>query len=591
TGYLDARVNRGNVLQDLRRHHEALAEFDRALALHPRVSMLHSLRAGALHDLNRHADAVASYRRALQLNPEDPDTLYHYAIVLCELARYGDALASLDRSLALKPDDVKAINNRIYCLCALRRHEDAAVALARLLSLAPDWDYAQGDLFYSRAHCCDWANYGSRARELVQAVGDGRKAVTPFSFLAVTASATAQRNCAQTYAADRYPATATPLWTGASYAHDKIRVAYVSADFREHPVSHLMAGVLERHDRRRFEITGFSLRPDDSSAASRRIRAALGNVVDVFGKSDAEAAALLRDLQIDIAVDLMGHTFGSRTGIFAHHPAAVQVNYLGFPGTMGAPYMDYLVADPVVVPPGHQEHYSESIVYLPDCFQANDNQRSSGAIKPERSAVGLPKSGFVFCCFNSSYKITPSVFESWLGLLRAVPGSVLWLFAEHPVVGRNLREKTRQRGVDPERLVFAERLRYADHLARMQLADLFLDTLPFNAGTTASDALWTGVPVLTCTGEAFASRMAASLLNAVGMPELVTSNWEDYVRLALELASDSTRLAAVKARLAQSPATCPLFDADRFCRNIEAAYFAMWERTRRGEPPASFAVR
>ncbi|MGH6629165.1 MAG: tetratricopeptide repeat protein, partial [Burkholderiales bacterium] len=240
---------------------------------------------------------------------------------------------------------------------------------------------------------------------------------------------------------------------------------------------------------------------------------------------------------------------------------------------------------------GHQEHYSESIVYLPDCFQANDNQRSSGAIKPERSAVGLPKSGFVFCCFNSSYKITPSVFESWLGLLRAVPGSVLWLFAEHPVVGRNLREKTRQRGVDPERLVFAERLRYADHLARMQLADLFLDTLPFNAGTTASDALWTGVPVLTCTGEAFASRMAASLLNAVGMPELVTSNWEDYVRLALELASDSTRLAAVKARQAQSPATCPLFDADRFCRNIEAAYFAMWERTRRGEPPASFAVR
>jgi predicted O-linked N-acetylglucosamine transferase (SPINDLY family) len=589
-GYLDARVNRGNALQDLRRHHEALAEFDRALDLSPHAAVLHSLRGGALHDLNHPADAVESYQRALRLDPANPETLYHYAIVLYDLARYREALASLDRSLELKSDDVKAINNRIQCLLALRRHEEAAVALARLLALAPDWDYAQGDLFHSRAHCCDWTAYGSCAQGLVQAVAEGRKAATPLPFLAVTASAAAQRDCAQTYAADKYPASVTPLWTGNPYAHDRIRVAYVSADFREHAVSHLMTGVLERHDRRRFEITGFSLRPDDGSPASRRVRAALGNVVDVFGKVDAEIAALLRGMQIDIAVDLTGHTFGGRTAVFAHRPAPVHVNYLGFPGTMGAPFMDYLIADPVVVPPGQRKHYAESIVYLPECFQANDDRRDIGAIRPTRPAAGLPEAGLVFCCFNNSYKITPPVFERWLSLLQAVPDSVLWLFASRPVVARNLREEARRRSADPGRLVFAEGLPYADYLARMQLADLFLDTSPFNGGTTASDALWAGVPVLTCPGEAFASRMAASLLNAVGLPELIASSWEDYEALALKLALDRGLLAQIKAKLAHNRATYPLFNTDRFRRHIEAAYVTMWERVQRGESPASFAV-
>ncbi len=590
-GYLDARANRGNVLQDLRRHHEALAEFDRALALNPRVSALHSLRAGVLHDLNRHADAIESYQRALELDPANPETMYHFAVVLGDLGRYRDALASLDRSLELKPDDVRAISDRIECLRALHRHEEAAAALERLLALAPDWDYAQGDLFYSRAHCCDWAAYAARAHALVQAVTEGRKADSPFSFLSVTASAAAQRGCAQTYAADKYPASGTPLWTGVPYSHDRIRVAYVSADFREHPVSYLMTGVFERHDRQRFEITGVSLRPDDGNLASRRVRTALGNVVDVFGKTDAEIAALLRDRQIDIAVDLMGHTLHNRTAVFAQRPAPVQVNYLGFPGTMGAPYMDYLIADRIVVPPGQQAHYAESIAYLPDCFQANDDRRPIGAIKPMRSAVGLPDSGFVYCCFNNGYKITPSVFECWLSLLQAVPDSVLWLFAEHPVVPRNLREVTRRRGIDPQRLVFAERLPYADHLARMQLADLFLDTLPFNAGTTASDALWAGVPVLTCPGEAFASRMAASLLHAVGLPELITQGLEEYETLALKLATSPAMLADIRARLAQNRATCPLFNTDRICRHLESAYITMWERVQRREPPASFEVQ
>ena len=587
--YLDARVNRGAVLQDLKRHTEALAEFDRALALNPRAAALHSLRAGALHDLNRHADAIEGYQRALQIEPANPDILYDYAGVLRDLTRYDDALASLDRALAARPDFVKAINNRVQCLRALRRHEEAVEAITRLLALAPGWDYAQGDLFHSRAHCCDWAEHAQRAQQLIRSVANGRKADTPLAFQAVTDAAAAQRRCAEIYATDKYPARA-PLWSGVPYAHDRIRVAYVSADFREHPVSYLMAGVFACHDRGRFEVTGISLQPDDGSPASRSVRAALGNVVDVFGKTDAAIAALLHEMEIDIAVDLMGYTLGARTAIFAHRPAPVQVSYLGYAGTSGTRYMDYLIADRIAVPPERRAHYSEHIAWMPDSFQGNGERPRIGATRPARSAAGLPEAGFVFCCFNNSYKITPALFERWLALLQAATGSVLWLYAGDPVVPRNLREEARRRGVDPARLVFAERLPYAEYLARLRLADLFLDTLPFNAGTTASDALWAGVPVLTCPGDAFAARMAASLLTAVGLPELIAANADDYSALALKLATTPSVLAEVRDRLSRNRADCALFDTQRFCRNLESAYRTMWERCRRGEAPAGFDV-
>lgn len=588
--YLEARVNRGNVLQDLGRHAEALAEFDRALALSPGAAILHRLRADTLHDLKRHADAVAAYRRALQIDPADPETLSNHAIVLYEIARYDEALVCLDRALALRPEDVKGLNNRIQCLRALHRHGEAAQAITRLLALAPDWDYAQGDLFHARAHCCDWTEHAMSVSRLMHAVRHGRKADTPLAFLAVTDSAAAQLDCARTYAADKFPARMPPLWSGVPRAGDRIRVAYVSADFREHPVSYLMRGVFEQHDRERFEVTGIALSPDDGSPAGRGVRAALGNVVDVFGKTDAEIAALLRGLEIDIVVDLMGHTFGSRTAIFAQRPAPVQVNYLGFPGTMGAPYMDYIIADRVVIPPGQQAYYTEKVVYLPDCFQANDDQRRIGE-QPARAAAGLPESAFVFCCFNNSYKITPSVFSRWLGLLRSLPGSVLWLLAEDPAVAKNLRAEAHRQDVDPERLVFAGRVPYADHLARVQLADLFLDTLPFNAGTTASDALWAGVPVLTCCGEAFAARMAASLLTAMDLPELIAGNADDYSAIALRLATTPSALAELRARLSHQRTRSALFDTRRFCRNLESAYLTMWARCCRGEEPAGCEVK
>lgn len=322
----------------------------------------------------------------------------------------------------------------------------------------------------------------------------------------------------------------------------------------------------------------------------QRIAAAFERFVDASRMTDAEVAALMRELEVDIAIDLTGYTQDNRTAIFAARPAPVQVNYLGFPGGMGAGYMDYIIADAFVIPPAARPHYAEQVVHMPHCFQGNDEQREIAAHRPGREEAGLPESGFVFCAFNNVYKITPPLFDVWMRLLRAVPDSVLWLAVDAPAVRRNLAAEASRRGVEPGRVVFSPRVPYREHLARMGLADLFLDTLPFNAGTTASDALWAGLPVLTCSGEAFAARMAGSLLTAVGLPELITYDLDDYEALALKLATTPALLADIRARLASNRTTSPLFDTEQFCRHLETAYRTMWERQQRGEPPADLWV-
>jgi len=583
--YVEARINRGIVLHDIKRYPDALSEFDAALRSDPGLALTHRLRAGVLHDLNRREDSASAYRAALQIHPEDPETLCNFSILLYELGRYPEALECLDRALRLRPADIKAINNRFQCLRAMRRNEEAAETMEGLMAAVPDWGYAAGNLLHARAHCCRWVDDESSRKSLVEEVLSGRKADMPLSFLAVTDSAVAQLACARTWVDDKFPVNQDVMPPVFAKPHDRIRVAYVSADFREHPVAYLMAGVFERHDRSRFDITGVSLAPDDGSPAARRVRQALGHVVDVHGRSDAEVADMLRDREIDIAVDLMGHTFGSRTGIFSLRAAPIQVNYLGYPGTMGAPYIDYILADRIVIPAEYRSGYSEHVIYMPDCFQANDDRRWIAERRFSRSEAGLPEAGFVFCCFNNSYKINPAVFARWMELLRSVEGSVMWLFADGSATARNLHAEARRLKVDPGRLIFAERVPYADHLARLQLADLFLDTWPFNAGTTASDALWVGLPVLTCPGEAFAARMAASLLTAMGLTELVAADEGDYLRIARMLASEPSTLAVLRSRLWSLRYQSPLFDTSRFCRNIEDAYRLMWERSRQGLNP------
>ncbi|HWX89889.1 MAG TPA: hypothetical protein VNY75_06260, partial [Rhizomicrobium sp.] len=401
---------------------------------------------------------------------------------------------------------------------------------------------------------------------------------------------TLRRICSESFVADRVPSPGTPLWTGQHYTHARIRVAYLSADFCQHATAELIAGLIEHHDRSRFEVTAISFGRDDGSALRIRLMKGFDRFEDVRAKSDAEVAALLRGGEFDIAVDLKGHTEGARPGILAHRPCPVQVNYLGYPGTIAAPWLDYIVSDAVVLPFDHQPFYSEKIVHLPHCYQVNDSMRAIAAETPTRAEAGLPADGFVFCCFNAAWKITPSMFDVWMRLLAKVEFSVLWLLEDNDAMPGHLCAAAAARGIDPARLVFAPRAPSAAHLARHRLADLFLDTLPYNAHTTASDALWAGLPVLTCLGTQFDGRVAASLLQTIGLSELVTHTMKDYEVLALALARDPARLAALRARLAANRRSSPLYDTDRFRVSLEAAYLRMVEISRNNGSPESFTV-
>jgi predicted O-linked N-acetylglucosamine transferase (SPINDLY family) len=351
-----------------------------------------------------------------------------------------------------------------------------------------------------------------------------------------------------------------------------------------------MAELFERHDKSKFEIIGFSFGPQVEDEMRTRVSRSMDRFIDVRTQSDEEVMQLSRELEIDIAVDLKGFTQDSRTGIFIGRAAPIQVSYLGYPGTMGASCIDYLVADRTLIPVESRQHYSEKIVYLPDSYQVNDSRRVIAANSPTRSEEGLPEKGFVYCCFNNNYKITPSVFDLWMRILNRVEGSVLWLLEDNPSAGVNLRQEAARRGVSRERLIFARRLPLAEHLARHQLADLFLDTLPCNAHTTASDALWAGLPVLTQMGEAFAGRVAASLLGAVGLPEMVAATKVEYEALAVELALDRSRMKTIKDRLQKNRLTAPLFDAATYARNLESAYTAMYERHNAKLPPEHISI-
>jgi len=564
--------------------------FQRALKLSPDHAQLHGALGNVLRKFNRFEDALASYDRLVDLNPASAEAFNDRGIVLGGLGRHEDALASFQQALALEPRHTNALANLGEMLGCLRRHDDAARAFAQLIEIEPKYPHAIGALFYSKRYSCDWSQYESDLEQLNNAVMKGDKAIEPFTLLAAAKSAVTLLQCAQTHAAEVCPPSEKPLWNGQRYTHDKIRVAYLSADFHDHATAYLMAELFELHDHERFEIVSLSFGPDSKSAMRQRLLRSFDRFVDVRTKSDREAAGLLREMEIDIAVDLKGFTTDGRPGILAQRPAPIQVNYLGFPGSMGVEYVDYILADRYVIPAGDEGFYSEKVVWLPDSYQPNDTQRQIAKTTPTRAECGLPASGFVFCCFNNNYKITPDVFDVWMRLLTEVRDSVLWLLEDNAAVSRNLRSEALRRGVAAERLVFAPRMDLNKHLARHKLADLFLDTLPYNAHTTASDALWAGLPVLTCMGTTFPGRVAASLLNAVGLPDLITEHVADYEALALKLATCPDLLSDIRARLSRNLSEYPLFNTRRFCAHVESAYTLMWERHQCGDPPASFAV-
>ncbi len=579
-----------------------------------------------LHETDRFEEAEACFRRVAALDPRDADALFHFGVLLHRRMRLDEAADTFRQALRQAPDNAhlwmrlgdvgvarltgtslreaaqcfrKAIElqpdlavahfslGQVHGLDG--RHDEALRCYQAALRLQPGTAAYAASLLSEMQQLCDW----SRLEELcgflrAGAIAQPPQPVHPFDMLSIPSTPAEQLACAKNFSR-ALAGTVARDRERLGFRFDpprggRLRVGYLSAEFHAHATAYLAAELFELHDRGRFEVLAYSYGPDDGSAIRARLRRGFDRFVDVRALPHAEAAAAIHADKVDILVDLKGYTIHARPEIMALRPAPVQVNYLGYPGTMGAGFIDYIVGDHFVTPAPQADRFSESLAILPDCYQVNDRRRQR-AETPARRELGLPGEAFVFCCFNQTYKLLPEVFAAWMRMLESVPGSVLWLLEWNPWVAQNLRREAAARGVDPSRLIFAPSLPLAQHLGRLSAADLFLDTLPYNAHTSASDALWAGLPLLTCAGETFASRVAASLLAAVGLPELVTHSLADYEALGLRLARAPAELAALRARLASNRATAPLFDTPRFVRHLETAYEAMWRIHAAGGAP------
>lgn len=560
---------------------EALRWAEAGIAASPGYAPMRLLGGAALKGLGANPEAVLQrYDEAISLQPGYIEALVNSGVVLRDMLRHREALDRFNQVLAIDPDYPTALANCAVLLTEFKQSEKAIAMFEHLLRVNPDYDYGAGLLCLERLHVCDWTDYDKTVDTIIKGTREGKRATKSLAMMAISDFAGDHFQSARIFGEHLYPA-AKPLWNGEIYRHDRIRIAYVSPDLREHPVGHLMTGVFEHHDKTRFETIAISLGIDDGSRLRTRMINAFDRFYDLKTTPSPQIARLMRELEVDIAVDLAGFTADSRPDIFAMRPAPIQVSFLGYAGSMGVGYMDYLIADKHVAPREHWPYYTEKVVYLPDAYMPVDNSLVIAAEPLSRTTYGLPENGIVFCAFCHDFKITPRMFAIWMRLLKENPASVLWLMSRNETSQNNLKAAAQGHGVNADRLIFATRVpRVEDHLARYRLADIFLDTFPYNAHTTAADALMAGLPVLTCMGRGFHSRVAGSLLHTVGLPELATQSLEDYENLALALALQPERISSLKETLSAERRTSPLFNTSGFCRHLEAAYVAMWRKYR-----------
>jgi protein O-GlcNAc transferase len=585
----EALVNKGNILHQLKRFDEAIAHYDKALSLKPDYAEGWSNKGITLNELKRYNETIAHYDKALSLKPDYAEAWSNKGNTLHKLKRYDEAIAHFDKALSLMPDFAEAWSNKGSALNELKRYNETITHYDKALSLKPDIDWVSDDLLHTKMKICSWSGLAESLEDISKKVVANEKVVNPFPLLALSDDALLHKKCSEIFAQAKYPFNPVLAPILKRPESQKIRIGYFSADFRNHAVSFLTAELFELHDKNRFEIIAFSFGVDDKSLIRLRLSQAFNQFIDVSNMSDSEIAELSRNLQIDIAVDLGGHTQDSRTGIFSYRAAPIQTSYIGYLGTMGAEYYDYLLSDKTIIPDELQKFYSEKIVYLPS-YQVNDRKRFISEKQFTKAELGLPETGFVFCCFNNNYKILPSTFDSWMRILNAVEGSALFLYADNEWAKANLIDEASLRGIDSARLVFGGLIPSEEYLARYRVCDLFLDTFPYNAGATASDSLRVDLPVLTLAGQSFASRVAASLLNAIGLPELITNTQEEYEALAIELAMNPQKLTDIKLKLARNRLTTPLFDTPLFTKNLEAAYIKMYERYRSDLSPDDISI-
>ena len=572
------------------KHALAQSTLRRATEINPASASAHLNYGIALKNTGEFESALKHQNRAARLAPEDANVHYNFGNTLRDMGQIEAAIQAYQHAISLKPTHQEALNNLGTLLERNSEYGKAAECCAALIAAGSRLPNLHGRLFRLHMQTCNWSAYPESSASLLARMERGEPAATPFALITTPASPELLKQSAKAYATANFPSQSTPLWKGKHYAHPRIRIGYFSSDFFGHATAYLLAEVIEKHDRNQFEIYAFSFGFTRNDDLRKRLESGVEHFVDVSDKSDQEIAQLARQSEIDIAIDLKGYTESSRTGIFACRPAPIQINYLGFPGTMGADFIDYIIADHTLIPAELEAGFSEKILRLPDSYQPNDTHRADAIPSLTRQALGLPGKGFVFCSFNNNFKITPEIFDIWMRLLANVGGSVLWLFEDNAEAASNLRREATRRNISADRLVFAQRTDLAMHLARHQCADLFLDTFPCNAHTTASDALLTGLPVLTLAGSTFSSRVAASLLKAVNFEELITTSFAEYEALALALATAPERIESMRKRLREDRANHPLFNSARYIGNLEYLLRQAHERQSAGLAPENIAV-
>ena len=587
----DSHGNLGTVLQSLGRMGEALAAHDRCVQLSPTTPEAYVNRGSARLTLGDRNGAATDFARALRLRPVDALAAANLGVALREAHRVAEADRALRRALVADPGHAEAMLGYAHTLRELGRLAEAKTAYTRAVTLAPAKTEALCYHLYLMQTLCDWTDYERLCARVTEIIDRDGGVVIPLAALSIETSPAQQDRSARLFFDRMVKRTAAPpLQARSPSPSGRLRIAYVSADFHEHATAYLAAELFELHDRERFEVLAYSYGPDDGSAMRQRLVKAFDRFRDIRSVPLDAVARCMADDGVDIMIDLKGYTKQTRLDLLSRRLAPIEVTYLGYPGTIGCPHMDYVIGDRFVTPPEHQPFYAERLAILPDAYQINDRRRPLPDQVPSRGQCGLPEDGVVFAAFNTAYKITPPMFALWMRILKRVPGSVLWLFEANPLAAANLTASAQAQGVDPARLVFAPPHPLAEHIARYRVADLALDTLPYTGHTTTSDALWAGCPVVTCLGGTFASRVAASLLNAAGLPDTITRSLADYEEMAVVLAGDPGRRAALRKRLEEGRMTVPLFDSHRFTRNLEHAYQVMWALHKAGKPPQGFML-
>lgn len=575
--YFDAYNNLGNSYRKINKTKDAIKFYNEAIRLNPQFAEAYNNRGNVYFDLGNYSLAIEDFKNSIKNNPLLIDSYLGLGGVFAELDDPEKAIYFFDRAIQLQPSSSEAYCGRAFSLNTLKKYEESCIAYKKAYELNDGHDFLLGSLAHLELFLCDWNSFDERVEKIKNKTRALRKVSPPFNVLSLIDDPYLQKQSSEIFIKTRYQLNMELGEIPKYLKHERIRIGYFSADFHNHATMHLMAELFEYHDKNQFELFGFSFGPDLKDEWRSGVVSCFDKFIDVVNKSDVEIASLAREFEVDIAIDLKGFTGGMRTNIFAHRAAPIQVNYLGYPGTMGAEYMDYLIADPVLIPEDKQKYYTEKIVYLPNSYQVNIKDRVISQKVFTRESEGLPENAFVFCSFNNNYKITPKTFDCWMRILEAVDGSVLWILSSNQSAVENLKKEAEKRGIDARRLIFASHKPVEEHLKRIQLANLFLDTLPCNAHTTASDALRVGLPVLTLIGNSFAGRVAASLLNSVGLPDLVTTTKEDYEFLAIEFARNPEKFYAIKNKLSSNLHKTALYDIRLFTKHLECAYEIMYE--------------